>query len=135
MGSGFVHGVLSEADKSLLPYSFRKQINFEMGQRCESISTLGRSDPINSHTLLGQQEILLQMGCSVEPHCKVLGFLAVPRALGLISLFLVTTSPKEAFLSGCQEKICLGHGEGQSAGNHLHRVSSPAEPVQRQSCL
>lgn len=54
MGSWFVHCVLLEADKSL-----SKQINFGMGQRCESSSTLGTNDPTTSHTVLGQQGALL----------------------------------------------------------------------------
>lgn len=56
IGSGFVHGVLLEADKSLSPYSFRKQINFGMRQRCESSSALGRSDPVTLTLSLGSKE-------------------------------------------------------------------------------
>lgn len=52
IGSGFARSVLLEADKSLSPYSFRKQINFGMGQKCGS--SLGRNDPITSHSVLGQ---------------------------------------------------------------------------------
>lgn len=90
------HHIALESKRTHLPLGW--------GQRCESSSTLVRSDSLTHHTVLRQQGAFLQMGCYMEPQsCKMLSYLAVPRALGLISLLLVHTYPEEASLSGCQE--------------------------------
>lgn len=60
IGTGFEQGVLLETDKSPSPYSFRKQVNFRMGQRCESTSTQAEVIP---------KPLMVSLG-SKEPFCK-----------------------------------------------------------------